>query len=888
MEAEKNDPLSRGINQERKLFIRKEIFDHAIIYTTNKMDECSLLTYLKNFYEYFKNTKSNFNNDKNMNDNDEIYVTIDTWLSYNEIIKNQDNILWANFNHNICKSLWILLSVTLQTVKKKNNVNKQKTIFNATFKKLYSQEFDKKCEQQVYHNKNQKFEEQQSGQILYTHDGRGENNLDAMHGNVEVYKTETNMNYEKCTVMEKEKNLLNDQEETKKVHGNSNEKDREMKDKDKFHVWREKWLNEEVRIELVMFFIILQFLKIDNVKKKYDKTLSEDSWPSFSCSSRSLVSPSGIGSNIVGNTNPSGSPSNCVCKSNFSDFFHFCGSNYNHFLKTYLVAFLSAADILNSSKLTDIPLYFKNQNFFLLDFIIDTGDHTNVYERYLQKNEPKILYKTKDILTWLLSNLYATEQRDNVVLFKNSSNCNSETGQPCSVLYSTNDSFGESVSNSSNSSCSRNILCSRNSSTDQDLRKGSHYSIENVKNDIIEIKNQQGQTIYITNDKNIVNIINCKECNIFILSKMEYLKIHACVNCYIISLCVEMISTIFNSNNLDIHLVTRSLKIENVIDTNVYVYTETNIIIFGDTRNIQLAPYNILNSKQKACLQKCQITFDKNKCDLFAFPLKCKTNLFHSTNMSLSLKTPSSSITRQGDKHGKNSSSTTSAIIIAEKGNLESATSERNVEGTADRGIGESSLSPRDEKNESPCSKTFDISNLSSSFTDYVYYLLNPSKFFLIEFPNPNCSSKGVEMNTVGNEYEQKCINMSDEQNVHSKNMHSKNMNSKNVHSQNVHSQNMDEYPFPLSGDTKSEENEKYACLYLPEVYKNAVENQDDLILQFLSVMDSIHLTKLQKQKARKILTYKLYTYLKKSKNTSRVLNDLMVQEQERQELFFL
>ncbi|KMZ91016.1 hypothetical protein PVMG_05846 [Plasmodium vivax Mauritania I] len=800
METTKNDPRSKADKEKGSLFLRKEIFDHAIIYTTNKIEESALLIYLKNFYEHFKRSKERREDGGNVHDDEQIYVTLDSWLSYNEGIKGQDNIWSANFSHNVCKSLWILLSITLQSVKKKNNVNGQKTIFNAPLEDLHRQG------------------EQRGGPggaISPNSSDTSGRQFGKMDGSI---VGDIAPPVRGCAA----------------PHRDCSGEEGGTKEDTPHDAWNANWLDEQVRIELVIFFIILQFLKIDSVKRKYDKNLSEDSWPHFGSSPRSLSSPSlGVGGSHVGgnhlasncvasnSANAGSSQSNCASKSSLADFFHFSGNNYNHFLKRYLIAFLCSTDIVNSSTLTDTPLYFKSEHLFLLDFIIDTNDHMNVYERYLQKNEPKILYKTKEILTWLLTNL-----------------CMTDLGS---------DEMGKGSSQSGFS------LPSASPPGESTPINAPHHGIESLNNDIYEIKNVQGKTIYITRDKNVVNISNCKECNIFIFSNVEYLKIHVCVNCYIISLAIEMISSFFNSKNLDVHLVTRSLKIENVIDTNVYVYTETNIIIFGDTRNIQLAPYNILNANQRRCLQKSKISFGSKNCDLFAFPLKCKTSLAHSVggshmgslsggaNFPLSLKSPGGALSRGSDKSGK----------VA-------PTSGLTANGAATNGVTSNSGGAANE-GEGACGKPFDASNLSSSFSDYVYYLLSPSKFFLTEFPSPGCSSEGADGASIRGHHEEECA----------------------THLDDSHYDSDGKETPPGEGAYNAGESQSYECLYLPEVYKNAIENQDEHLLQFLTFMDSIHLSAAQMQKVKKILTYKLYAYLKTSKKAFRVLTDLVAQEQE-------
>ncbi|SBT44057.1 conserved Plasmodium protein, unknown function [Plasmodium ovale wallikeri] len=810
----------------KRLFMRKEILDHAVIYTTSKIDENSLIHYIKGFYVYFKKEKQS--NEYGRNLSEEIYITLEDWLTYNELVKKQDNNLLTLFSSNVCKSLWILLCVTVQSVRKKNNVNKQKTIFNTPLEELYTHGLGNNLK----------------GETLAT----GVDTVGGIEKIQEVYEN-------------------GDKSEGKTLD-----------------VWGEEWLSEHVCIELVIFFIILQFLKIDHEKKKYDKSLSEECWPRFIDSPRSVSSGGssgdgsggrsggrsgggsggGSGSGSVGNGSV-GSTNSSMCKSNLSDFFSICGKSYKHFLKTYLIAFFSCTDITNSTTLTDIPLYFRSYHFLLLDFIIDTNDHTNVYEQFLRHNEHKILYKTRTILTWLLSSLCIVNRKDD----------HDESATTLPLDLSTDEKHSHNKLPTSRASCTPRASRSSRSSRSSDAsdisdasdasfsprcENGSlaNYGIEEINEDIYEIENMVGRTLYIDNGKSIINISNCRECNIFILSSVEYLKISLCEDCYIISLSVEMIATLFSSNGLDVHLVTRSLKIENVIDTDVYVYTETNIIIFGDTRNIQLAPYNILNGNQKECLEKTKIVFNEKNCELFAFPLKCKTSLSHSQSGCVHLQSSGLSPNPGGNNDMSNGEFSDGKRESGSdrSGSGSGSSSDSGGGGRGRRGRHrDRNWRRRDCNGKDELISAMDACTLSSSFTDYVYYLLDPSKFSLVEFAQSDFACGSDIDNTPIED-----ISWED------------------LYRSSKVSCNMSDY-------VNKGENDKYVCLYLPEVYKNSIERQDEHILSFLNFMDSIKLTKSQREKVTKILTYKLYEYTMRSKKVCRALGALVDAEHDTQEV---
>ncbi|SOV23583.1 conserved Plasmodium protein, unknown function [Plasmodium sp. DRC-Itaito] len=886
-EKDNNHNDNDKINKKNScLFIRKEIFDHAIIYTTNKMDENNLLIYLKHFYQYFK--KENINKNINRNRkylNDEIYITLNDWIRYNELIMSQENNIHGNiFTINICKSIWILLSITVQSVRKKNNSKNQKTIFNTPFEDLHIHKYN--------HNDKKKKNESDD----------------------EVEKTDKYVigkkNKKEHMKEKKKDNFQNDYHKlyaTNNLLNNSQINHDNIKNSDcgQFEVWVEDWLNEEICIELVIFFIIIQLLKNDNTKKMYDKSLSEDCWPNIRESKSSVLHVNNVdninkmenknnvdNNNIVSNLNHVSNMnqlnninhvsnlhcghknnSNCsfINKSNLCDFFQFNGNNYKEFLRRYLICFFCCTDINNSINLMNMPLYFKRYHFLLLDFILETNNKKNVHEMYLLYNDHKILYKSNNILDWLLDNICCYDLIDSI----------------------NNNKKLQDIESSS--------ICYVEAEDKERKKRVSIYSVEEINKDIYEIKDIYGKNIYINDDKNIVNIINCKECNIFFFCTIEYLKINFCDDCYIICLSVEMITTLFNCINIDIHLVTRNLKVENVIDTNIFVYTETNIIIFGDTRNIQLAPYNILNTKQKECLKKSKISFTEKNCDLFAFPLKCKLNLLNNSfNNLINTKKPPTyfSILSMGNDKNKvtiNKENNTQQNDNINNININNINNNNNNKCVSFNCINDISHSLRDnKKNESfhltnKCIEN--TNNLSCSYTDYVYYLLNPSNFFLIEFSNNFSynSKKDIkedEEYNVDNIYNKLNMSINNVNNIQDNINKYISKEEKSIYGcsfENICLQpHMSNYiNKTIQDSSKNNLDDKYVCLYLPEVYKNAIETQDEHIINFLNFMNSINLTKIQKQKIMKILMFKLYEYIKRSKKTYRMLNNLVQREHE-------
>ena len=101
-----------------------------------------------------------------------------------------------------------------------------------------------------------------------------------------------------------------------------------------------------------------------------------------------------------------------------------------------------------------------------------------------------------------------------------------------------------------------------------------------------EIYNQVGSSCKM-------NIIECEDSSIFIDSNVEVLKITGCINSHIFVAAVNKICTIEKCENVTLCVAANQLRIGNCVDSTVHCYTtDLPPIVYGDTRNLRMAPHN--------------------------------------------------------------------------------------------------------------------------------------------------------------------------------------------------------------------------------------------------------------------------------------------------------
>ena len=90
-----------------------------------------------------------------------------------------------------------------------------------------------------------------------------------------------------------------------------------------------------------------------------------------------------------------------------------------------------------------------------------------------------------------------------------------------------------------------------------------------------------------------VRIVGCEDSYIYIDTNVSYMQISNCVNCTIMIAAVNKTCSIDKCENVVVCVASNFLKIGNCVDCTIHTFTQmSQPIIFGDTRNLVMAPHN--------------------------------------------------------------------------------------------------------------------------------------------------------------------------------------------------------------------------------------------------------------------------------------------------------
>jgi len=114
------------------------------------------------------------------------------------------------------------------------------------------------------------------------------------------------------------------------------------------------------------------------------------------------------------------------------------------------------------------------------------------------------------------------------------------------------------------------------------------------KTDYVQIKNLS-KSVTIKSDcinKNI-KITQCDDSYIYINTNVQNCKISHCSNCTIVIAVASKIISLDKCEKCNISLVSNFTRISNMIDSNVYLYSVNEPVLYGDNRGLSLGPHNV-------------------------------------------------------------------------------------------------------------------------------------------------------------------------------------------------------------------------------------------------------------------------------------------------------
>jgi hypothetical protein len=97
-------------------------------------------------------------------------------------------------------------------------------------------------------------------------------------------------------------------------------------------------------------------------------------------------------------------------------------------------------------------------------------------------------------------------------------------------------------------------------------------------------------------------ISNCSDTVIYVSVPLQHVSIIGCVDCEIVMMAVTGATTVSFCEKVVVRAVTAHMRLENVIDTHLYIHTSRVPLLTGDTRGITLAPFNVVWSGHEALL----------------------------------------------------------------------------------------------------------------------------------------------------------------------------------------------------------------------------------------------------------------------------------------------
>jgi hypothetical protein len=121
-----------------------------------------------------------------------------------------------------------------------------------------------------------------------------------------------------------------------------------------------------------------------------------------------------------------------------------------------------------------------------------------------------------------------------------------------------------------------------------------------------------------------LSFINCTESTLFIAGLIGNAAIIGCTDCEIVLMATTGTLLVSHCDKVTVRSIANSIRLENSTDCTAYVYTPRGIILAGDTRGIQLAPFNVTFSEHTTVLAKAGIHPDSSHATTWSQPL-CST-----------------------------------------------------------------------------------------------------------------------------------------------------------------------------------------------------------------------------------------------------------------------
>jgi TBCC domain-containing protein 1 len=126
-------------------------------------------------------------------------------------------------------------------------------------------------------------------------------------------------------------------------------------------------------------------------------------------------------------------------------------------------------------------------------------------------------------------------------------------------------------------------------------------------------------------NKNLL-ISNCDDTYIYINTNVSNCKISLCTNCTIVIAVASKIISIDKCEKCNICIITNFTRISNMIDSNVYLFSVYEPILYGDNRGLKLGPHNVTYNDLYLHVKESRLTISQNSYKNFSLPIYLNNN----------------------------------------------------------------------------------------------------------------------------------------------------------------------------------------------------------------------------------------------------------------------
>ena len=144
------------------------------------------------------------------------------------------------------------------------------------------------------------------------------------------------------------------------------------------------------------------------------------------------------------------------------------------------------------------------------------------------------------------------------------------------------------------------------------------------KSNYIKLKHLS-KCVTIKNQNDFINknilITQCEDSFIYINTQVINCKISHCTNCTIVIAVLNKIITIDKCEKCNISFIANFTRISNMIDSNIYLYSVTEPILFGDNRGLSLGPHNVIYTELYIHVKNSKILITHQGIKNYASPI---------------------------------------------------------------------------------------------------------------------------------------------------------------------------------------------------------------------------------------------------------------------------